>query len=163
MAITTADPTRFQPYHEPLRATMVRTGLIALASGTIVLIMRLGRLPGSLAEAYAWMVLVLSVLWISFGGHWLEVAYLNALRPGLARLPDWLLIFVRIGVWVSGGTLLMFGAATTYIVMTTGHMPSESALRSILCYGGLVFAAIELVPHTILMLLGRPSFWNLRG
>jgi len=163
MAIATADPARFQRYREPLRATMVRTVSIALVLGTIGSIVQLGRVPGSFADAYAWLVLVVSVLWFSLGGHWVELAYLNGLRPRIARMPDRVLILVRLGIWLFGGTLLVLGMVTTYSVMTVGRWPGEAAVRGALLYGGAIFAMLELGPHAVLSLLGRPSFWNLRG
>jgi hypothetical protein len=161
--VRTPDPTRFSPYREPLRVTLARTVLIALLLGTAAFLLNLPRFQASTAHAYRWLTLVTCVHWVSFGGHWVEIAYLNLLRPRIARWPDTWLVLVRLGVWVAGGTLLMLGLVTTYSLMARGDFPRESELRFTLRYGGLLFAAIELVPHTILALLGRPSFWNLRG
>jgi hypothetical protein len=78
-------------------------------------------------------------------------------------MPDWALLLVRIGVWVTGGTLLFLGAAATISIMNVSHRPSEVMVRNALRYGGLFFVAVELIVHTIMALLGRPSLWNLRG
>lgn len=120
-------------------------------------------MPSSLGDWYLWFVLVLAVGWISFGGHWVELAYLNVLRPRVARLPDGVLMFVRIGVWLVGGTLLFLGSATTRSVLTAGHLPDADLLQGVLLLGGPVFVGAELVVHSIAFLLGQPSFWNGRG
>ncbi len=62
---------QMQPYREPLRTTLVRTGLIALIVGAL-----LARRWGGLTR---WPLATLLVLWPSFGGHWVELAYLNHL------------------------------------------------------------------------------------
>ena len=67
----------WQPYREPLRITMLRTGMIAIVAGA-----GLARWWGGLAR---WPVATLLVLWPSFGGHWVEVWFLNWLRPRLFR------------------------------------------------------------------------------
>ena len=157
------DPVRFHPCYEPLKTTLIRTVLIAVALGTIFSIILLRHLPRSLVDGYAVLTLVLSILWISLGGHWLELGYLNVLRPRIARLPDWLLFVVRLGVWLLGGTVLCLVAITTGTLMTTGHLPTEAIVECTLRYGGMAFIAIELVPHLVLTMRGRPSFWNLRG
>ncbi len=157
------DPARFQPYHEPFRTTLLRTGLIALALGSIGSIVHQGRLPAGRTDVYAWMVLVLCVLWFSLGGHWVELAYLNCLRPRIAKWPDHVLVWVRIGTWLLGGSVLALGIVTTYGLLMVGQMPGTGLLRRALFLGGPVFAVIELVPHTLLTALGRPSFWNRRG
>ena len=163
MAFTGADPARFQPYRESLVTTVRRTGIIALVLGSIAAIGLLRRMPSSLGDWYLWFVLVLAVGWISFGGHWVELAYLNVLRPRVARLPDGVLMFVRIGVWLIGGSLLFLGSAPTRSVLTAGHLPDADLLQGVLLLGGPVFVGAELVVHSIAFLLGQPSFWNGRG
>ena len=65
----------WQPYREPLRTTLVRTILIAIVAGTV-----LTAWPASSARPIRWPVAVVLMLWPSFGGHWLELWYLNWLR-----------------------------------------------------------------------------------
>ena len=67
----------WQPFREPLRATLVRNGIIALVAGAV-----LARWQGGLAR---WPLLTLLLLWLSLGGHCVELWFLNFLRP---RLPD---------------------------------------------------------------------------
>ena len=54
--------SQWQPSREPLRITMLRTGLIAIVVGAV-----LARFWGGLAR---WPLTTLLVLWASFGGHW---------------------------------------------------------------------------------------------
>src|SRR3954452_5069358 len=56
-------------YREPFSATIRRTVGIALAVGGIVA-WRFGRFD-------AWPVMAALVLWFSFGGHWVELWFLN--------------------------------------------------------------------------------------
>ena len=120
-------------------------------------------MPLSLGECYVWLVLVLAVAWISFGGHWVEIAYLNVIRPRIARLPDAALMAVRIAVWLVGGTLLFVGAAVTRSMLTVGQLPDGGLLRDVLLLGGPIFVGVELVVHSVAYLLAQPSFWNRLG
>jgi hypothetical protein len=92
------------PFHEPLRNTILRTGILAIALGAV-----LARFSGGWTR---WPVASLLVLWFSFGGHWVEVWYLNWLRPRLpdARAPQ---SAARSVVWFGGGILLGFGMRAT--------------------------------------------------
>ena len=83
---------------------MLRTGAIALAGGAL-----LARGMGGL---YRWPLATLWVLWFSFGGHWVELWFLNWLRPRLpAARPAQ--VAARLGVWFGGGIGLGLGAALT--------------------------------------------------
>jgi hypothetical protein len=85
----------WQPYREPLHVTVLRTGAIAIVGGAV-----LARFWGGPAR---WWIATLLVLWPSFGGHWVEVWFLNWLRPRLsiARKAQ---VAARVGVWFVGGT-----------------------------------------------------------
>jgi len=58
-----------QPFHEPLPVTLARTGLLGLVVGVAV-----ARVQGRLGSWPQWTAFV---LWFSFGGHWLELSFLN--------------------------------------------------------------------------------------
>ena len=73
--------SQWQLYQEPLRITMLRTGMIAIVVGAV-----LARSWGGLAR---WPMATLLVLWPSFGGHWVEVWFLNWLRPRLSVTRGW--------------------------------------------------------------------------
>ena len=143
----------WQPYREPLRITLVRTSTIALVVGAV------------LAQAWdgpaRWPVATLLVLWPSLGGHWVEVWFLNWLRPRLSAARA-VQVGARVGVWFVGGTGLALGMALT--AMALGFRPAQwGAWGPAWWLGGLGFIAIELVAHLMLRLRGRPSFYNGRG
>lgn len=142
----------WQAFREPLRITLLRTGLIALVVGAV-----LARRWGGLAH---WPVATILVLWPTFGGHWVEVWFLNRLGP---RLPYTRAAqtAARMAVWFVGGAGLALGMRLTMLALT-GHRPSHSPAWW-LGIGGLAFIAFELVAHLVLQLRGRPSFYNGRG
>jgi hypothetical protein len=139
----------WQPFREPLRSTLLRTGTIALVGGAV-----LARWSGGLAH---WPVATLLVLWPALGGHWVEVGFLNHLRP---RLPASRAVqaAARIAVWFAGGAALALGMGLTAIALT-GRRPPHRPVAW-LAGSGLAFIAIELVVHFVLQLRGRPSFYN---
>lgn len=140
----------WQPFHEPLRITLARNGAIALVVGAI-LAPRLGGLAH-------WPLATLLVLWPSLGGHFIELWFLNFLRPRLpvARAVQFC---VRIVVWFIGGTGLAFGMALT----ATALAGSRPAHWPAWWLGGLAFIGIELAVHLMLQFRGKASFYNGRG
>jgi hypothetical protein len=140
----------WQPYREPLRRTLVRAGTIALVVGA-VLARRWGG-PGR------WPLATLLALWFSFGGHWVELWFLNWLRPHLS-VARGVQVGARIGVWFVGGTGLGLGMALTAMVLA-GLRPARWPAWWL---GGLALIGVELVAHLFLQLRGRPSFFNGRG
>jgi hypothetical protein len=129
---------------------MLRTGTIAIVAGAVF-----AGLWGGLAF---WPVAALLALWPSFGGHWVEVWFLNWLRPRLS-IARGLQVGARIGVWFIGGTGLATGMGLTAMALTgfrTAHL-------SAWWLGGVAFIGIELVIHLVLQLRGRPSLYNGRG
>src|SRR6266705_4286322 len=66
----------WQPFHEPLRVTLLRTVLIGLLVGLVVALLQ--RRPVS------WPQWTGFALWFTSGGHWVELFFLNWLRPRLA-------------------------------------------------------------------------------
>lgn len=97
----------------------------------------------------------LVVLWPSLGGHWVEVWYLNRLRPRLAPVRA-MQAMARVAVWFAGGILLLLGMRMTAMLFAR---PRLFPLRA-WWIGGLAFVGIELLAHLILALRGRPSFYN---
>ncbi len=142
--------SQWQPYREPLRITMLRTGVISIVVGAV-----LARLWGGLAH---WPMATLFVLWPSFGGHWVEVWFLNRLRPRLS-IARGVQVAARVGVWFVGGAGLAIGMGLTAMALA-GFRPARWPAWWL---GGLAFIGIELVTHLALQLRGRPSFYNGRG
>ena len=140
----------WQPYREPLRATLLRTFGIALVVGAVI------------AQRWGgwgrWPLVTLLLLWISFGGHWVELWFLNWLRPRLSPTRS-VQVGSRIGVWLVGGTLLGVGLGLTLVLLTRVRPAQWPGWW----LGGVVLIGAELVVHLILQLRGRPSFYNGRG
>ena len=140
----------WQSYREPLRVTVLRTGGIALILGAV-----LAPWMGGLSR---WPLATLLVVWFSFGGHWVELWFLNWLRPRLpaARAAQ---VGARLGVWFGGGIGLGLGMALTAMAFA-GYAPAEWPAWWI---GGVGFIGLELGVHLWPQLRGRPSFYNGRG
>jgi hypothetical protein len=139
--------TNWQPHREPLRVTLTRTLSIAIVAGAIV-----ATWSGGLRS---WPVLSLLMLWPAFGGHWIDVLFLNALRP---RLPQSRLIqrLARLAVWFAGGVVLALGVQlTARVLLEQSRMTWLTWSRA-----GALFVAIELIAHAALFMLGRPNFYN---
>jgi hypothetical protein len=139
-----------QPFREPLRNTLVRTGMIALVGGAVLAGWR-----GGLAR---WPMASLLLLWPSFGGHWVELWFLKWLRPRLA-VARAVQIAARVGVWFAGGVALAICMRLTAMALA-GFRPRHWPAWWL---GGLAFIGIELMVHLALQLRGRPSFYNGRG
>lgn len=143
--------TTFEAYREPLRATLTRTILIAVVVGLIPALI----LGGGLAR---WPVGIAMTLWPSFGGHWVEIWFLNRLRPRLpvARAVQ---IGARLATWFVSGMVLSLGMGLTALALI-GFEPERWPPSWL---GGLAFIVVELVAHLPLQWRGRPSFYNGRG
>jgi hypothetical protein len=125
----------------------MRTGAIALVGGAV-----LTRWWGGLGR---WPLATLVVLWFPLGGHWVDLWFLNWLRPRLSRARN-VQVGARVGVWFVGGTGLGLGAALTAMLLA-GLRPAQ---WSAWWHAGLVFIGVELVVHLVLQLRGHPSFFN---
>ena len=142
--------SQWQPFREPLRVTISRNGIIAIVVGAV-----LARLWGGLAR---WTLATLLALWPSLGGHFLELWFLNWLRPRLS-VERAVQVGARVGVWFVGGIVLAIGMSLTARALG-GFRPVR---WPVLWLGGLAFIGIELVVHLVLQLRGRSSFYNGRG
>jgi hypothetical protein len=140
----------WQAYREPFRTTLLRTIGIAVVVGG-VLAWRYGSL-------YAWPLAALLVFWFSFGGHWVELWFLNWLRPRLPHSRVWQ-IAVRLAVWFVGGVGLGLGVGFTmrlFALTREGRSPRWWV-------AGIVFIAVEFIAHLVLALIRRPNFYNGEG
>jgi hypothetical protein len=139
--------SQWQPFSEPLHVTLIRNGTIAIVLGAVV-----ARFWGGLSR---WPLAALLALWPSLGGHWLEVWFLNWLRPRLSAARP-VQIAARIAMWFVGGIGLALGMGLTAIVLTRSrpvHLPTW-------WMAGLAFICLELAVHLILQLRGGPSSYN---
>ena len=135
---------------EPLRVTLTRTVGIALIAGAA-----LASRSGGLA---LWPVMSVVMLWPSLGGHYVELAYLDVVRPALSASRS-VQTLARIAVWFVGGMLLAVGMRFTAIALRAPR-PLPASMWWI---GGFVFVALELVVHLALHARGRSSFYGGRG
>jgi len=142
--------SQWQPFREPLPVTLLRTGTIAIVVGAV-----LAQFWGGLAR---WPMATLLVLWPSLGGHWVELWFLNWLRPRLSAARR-VQVAARVGVWFVGGIGLAIGMGLTAMAIGGFRLARWAAWW----LGGLAFIGIELVAHLILQLRGRPSFYDGRG
>lgn len=136
-------------FHEPLSRTLLRTVTLACVVGAIVALVS--------RHWSIWPLATLLALWPSFGGHWVELAYLNWMRPlvaapGLQRV-------VRIITWFAGGALLALGMRLTAAIVDPGRSPRWLTWA----IGGAAFVGIELLIHLLIHLRGKPSFYDGRG
>lgn len=145
--------TEWRPFREPLRRTLTRTVGIALVVGGAIAFRRGGLARWPAASALA--------LWPSLGGHWLELWFLNWLRPRMSDRRG-AQIAARIALWFAGGAVLAAGMWLTAKALPGLRLPSANAwwLAGI---AGLAFIGVELVAHMAIQLRGRPSFFNGQG
>lgn len=144
----TADNPAWQPFREPLRATLTRTGLIALGIALAGTRGNLARLPMS----------ILLALWPAFGGHWVEIFFLNWLRPRIPAARN-IQVAARLCIWFVGGTVLLQCMRLTAMALTDAQPRRWPAWW----VAGLAFVCIELIVHAIMQLRSIPSFFNGRG
>jgi len=143
--------TPFQPFREPLSATLTRNLIIALVAGAIITVVR----GGGIAQ---WPVIAILMLWPTFGGHGVELFYLNWLRQ---RLPASRAVHVtaRLALWFAAGSVMIFGMSLT----AKAIISPPPTLWPAWWIGGLGFIGIELIAQAGLQLRGQPSFYNGRA
>ncbi|MEO8624101.1 MAG: hypothetical protein ABI625_23680 [bacterium] len=139
--------TDWQPFREPLRVTLTRTVSIALVAGTVVAV--------SAHALRLWPVITLLMLWPSVGGHWIDLLFLNRIRPHLPQ-SGLILRLSRIAVWFGGGIVLALGVRLTARLL----FHNQTLVWLTWATAGAVFVAVELVAHAALHARGRPSFYN---
>ena len=91
------------------------------------------------------------------GGHWVELLFLNFLRPRLAGARA-VQVGVRVLAWFVGGAVLAMGMKLT--AMLVGHRRADWVAWWM---GGLAFIGIEMVVHLALWMRGRANFYDGRG
>ena len=134
---------------EPLRRTVARNVALAVGFGVVFALQRHRlRLLFPIAAL---------ALWFSLGGHYVELAFLNALR---ARFSQGALTQagLRLLVWFAGGVVL-------YVLMAASAriLPLEPPPLRMWWYGGLLLIRVELAVHGLLAMRGRPNFYRGHG
>ena len=140
----------WQHFQEPIRQTLLRTVTIAIVVGAAIAL--------ASRNWSIWPLAALLVLWASFGGHWLEVWFLNWLRPRVSPAPG-LQVATRVLVWFAGGSLLALGMRLTASIFVQWRSPHWLTWW----FGGVAFAGIELAIHLAMQFRGLPSFYSGRG
>ena len=137
-------------HEEPLGVVLFRTVSIALVVGG-VLAWRFHAIEG-------WPIASLLVLWFSLGGHWVELFFLDWMRPHLSEGRA-VQMAARLAFWFVGGVGLGYGIALTMRLFAwtrTFRPPSWWA-------AGIAFVLVELTAHAALWLGRRPNFYNGEG
>jgi hypothetical protein len=142
--------SKWQPFHEPIGQTLFRTVLIAIVVG--------GAIALASRRWTIWPLATLLVLWPSFGGHWVEVWFLNWLRPRIDPSRS-VQVTARVLVWFASGYVLTLGMFMTASAFVHWRLPQRLNWWS----PGVAFVCLELVMHLLLQLSGKPSFYNGRG
>jgi hypothetical protein len=101
--------------------------------------------------ALPWTLLA---LWPSLGGHFVEIAFLDGVRPWLpgARLVQ---ASARLVWWLAGGALLCVA-----LIATAHALPVVAPPWHRWWIGAPIFVGIELAAHATLALRGLPSFYR---
>lgn len=144
----------WQPYREPVRTTLLRTFTIALVLGAILV-------ASSHAGWSRWPVAALICLWPSLGGHFVELFFLNRLRPRISptRVVQ---VIARLAVWFAGGVVIAACMRATAVAIGDASIRIKPWPAWLLA-GGVGFLVVELIAHAALQSRGRPSFYNRRG
>lgn len=142
--------TEWQPFREPLRATLTRTLGIAIVVGALF-----AHRWGGLSR---WPAASVVMLWPTLCGHFLELWFLNWLRPRLPR-DRGVQTGARLALWFVGGVLLLAAMRFTSTTLT-GVRPIARVAPWI---GGVAFIFIELVVHLAARLRGMRSVYDGRG
>jgi len=130
---------------EPLRKTLLRTVLIAVLAGAVIALLS--------REWSRWPVDALLAFWITFGGHWVEVWFLQGVRPRIPAAGSVQRI-ARLAVWFVGGSILGFG------MMLTARAFGIGANWSAWWKLGVLFIGVELIVHLFLLLRGQSGFFR---
>ena len=141
-----------EKFEEPLRTTLLRNVVIAVVAGAAV-----AAWSGGGIRALPWTILL--ALWPTLGGHWVEIFFLNLLRPRLPAARG-IRVAVRLVLWFFGGVALAAAMNATAAAVRHDARPPRWPAWWV---GGVAFIAIELIVHLVLQLRGLGSFYNGRN
>jgi hypothetical protein len=148
-AMPTNRETQREQFREPWRTTAIRTGSLALAVGVGA-----GVFTGRLAVA---PLATLMALWLTLGGHFVELLYRNTLRHYFAG-PPIVRVLARLCYWFAAGSALYEGALVTRAGLTT-----QGAVSLPWWTGGVVFTAIEFAIHLFMRARQQPNLFDGRA
>src|SRR5262249_21233497 len=141
--------TAWEPFTEPWRTTVRRTGSLALVIGLGVALYQ-----NRIAVAVSATILS---LWFALGGHFAEVFFRNQLRHRIGSQGA-IQAEARLVYWFVAGSALYAGA-----LATLSNVTCRRAAPWPWWGGGVFFVGLELVVHLLLRLRGLPSFYDGRG
>lgn len=141
-----SDSSRFE---EPFRSTLTRNVTIAAVVGAVFAFQR--------RDLTVLLPVTVLALWFSLGGHYVELAFLNGVRPRLPRRRLTQAV-ARLLVWSCGGALLYTG-----MVATARLLPIHGPSLRLVWLGIVLFIVIELVAHAVLAILRLPNVYDGRG
>jgi len=140
-------------YHESFTQTIVRTIVTTTLIAVILYFLHL--FPGhELSQVSKFEMIWLAVFCIVFGGHWLELLFINYIK---FKLPKniLLLYLTRIVYWYLCAIPLFFSAGI--VVELFLH---NSTFRAHLKPIGFFYIGIQLVMHAIMQARIKKSFYN---
>lgn len=146
---------------EPLKTTLLRTSLIALAVGSAITALVSSQME-SPNLVLPWVSFVAAVFWISFGGHWVELLYLRWWKCKF-NFTGGKAILERVLFWMPFGAILFSAARATQIAIYKLEMVSTGSLIEAAISGMVLFVIVEVVVHTVLNCLKQDSMFNGRG
>lgn len=138
-----------EPFSEPWRTTALRTGLLALAVGVAV-----GLIKRHLAVVPS---VTLFALWFTLGGHFLELLFRNRLRPFVSDQPA-ARTLARVAFWFAGGAVLFEAAQATQTLFAR-----RLSVPLSWWVAGIGFVGVEFLVHLGLRARGEASVYDGRG
>ncbi len=140
---------------------------MAVIIGSVATLLLRG-MPAHAGDWKGWLARVAAALWITFGGHYVELLYLHGVLPRIVTEPEpenisrWFVrLAARCAVWAIGGAALWIGGMSTYLLIMKSRLPLPAELPAIALQGALGLIIIELLGvHVIMTMRGRPSVWQ---
>jgi len=136
-------------FEEPFRRTLTRNVTIAAVVGVVLAFRR--------HDLGLFLPVTILALWFSLGGHYVELLFLNGVRP---RVPQGRATqaVARLLVWFLGGAILYVCTAVTARALPIAGPPLTQWW-----FGSVLFIGLELAVHGIFVLRGLPNFYDGRG
>jgi hypothetical protein len=136
-------------FEEPFRRTLARNLTIAAVVGAVFAIQR--------RDLELLLPVTILAMWFSLGGHYVELAFLNGVRP---RIPQRRITqaLARLLVWSCGGAVLY-----ACVAATARALPVAAPPLKLWWFGSVLFIGVELAVHAVLAIRGLGSFYDGRG
>ena len=152
---TLGEPTHFLARRET-KPALLRCIIVAILIGTLFTINLYTSKP--LHPLTIWAANVVGLFWMTFGGHWLELVYVNFIANRFHT--QFMQRLVRITLWFTVGGLIVLASSWTRTLFGFGAFAVRPLNWEI---AGLFFILVQLVIHTVYYLFKQPSFWTHDG